>query len=48
MILFPRKNQSWSITSQQKECISNTIRERVTYITDDSITVIDNLGMDSQ
>ncbi len=41
---LPTKDQSWNITPRQKKCVINTIREQVAYITDDSVTVIDNLN----
>lgn len=43
---LPKKNQSWSITPQQKECVINIMRERVTFIKDADITIIDDLGKD--
>ena len=41
---LPLKNQSWSITLQQKEGIMNLIREQVPFIEKSDITIIDNRG----
>lgn len=41
---LPLKNQSWSITLQQKEVIMNIIREQVPFIEKSDIIIIDNRG----
>lgn len=36
---FPTKDQLWSISPQQKKCVTNIIREQVTFIKDADITI---------
>lgn len=42
---FSTKDQSWNITSQQKECVIKIIKESVTYIKTDDITIADHLDL---
>lgn len=44
---FEKKDQSWSITPGQKECIIKIIKEQVTFIKDADVTIIDDLGKNS-
>ncbi|CAK7036094.1 MAG: hypothetical protein BACC_04496 [Bacteroides sp.] len=37
---FPRKDQSWSISPQQKKCVINLMREQVTFVKDTEVTFL--------
>lgn len=41
---FPTKCQSWNLTPRQKELMIGIIKEQITFIEDDDVMIIDELG----